>query len=288
MTLRRARDGAPYWDVDSNGVYDPKVDVPGVKGASQTAWFVANDLNTTNTANLYGAQPLGIECQFTVWGYSQQGALGNMIFKSYLMINKSAQTFDSMYVCQWADPDLGNATDDYAGCDTALSLGFIYNAGNVDGTYGALPPPAAGFDFFQGPRVRSDSGSAIFRGRRIAGYRNLPMTAFFYFINSDPFLADPTTKDPAGSTQFYNFFRGRIGLTGQPFLDPQGNPSSFVLTGDPQSGKGWLDGQQFPAGDRRGFHLLGVDRALAGRTGRPRGARDDVLPRFPGSDPVMW
>jgi hypothetical protein len=45
--------------------------------------------------------------------------------------------------------------------------------------------------------------------------------------------------------------RGRIGLTGQPFRDPQGNPSSFTLTGDPQTGTGWLDGQQYPAGDRR-------------------------------------
>ncbi|HEX9006639.1 MAG TPA: hypothetical protein VF889_05060 [Bacteroidota bacterium] len=245
------RDGAPYTDVDGNGVYDPTVDIPGVKGASQTVWFVANDLNTTNTANLYGTQPLGVECQYTIWAYSQQGALGNMIFKSYLLINKSTQTFDSMYVCQWADPDLGNATDDLVGCDTSLSLGYVYNGNNVDATYGSLPPPAAGFDFFQGPKVPSPGDSAIFRGKRLQGFKNLPMTSFFYFILSDPYLADPTTKDPAGATQFYNFFRGKIGLTGQPFLDPEGNPSPFVMTGDPQRGTGWLDGRQFPAGDRR-------------------------------------
>jgi hypothetical protein len=154
-------------------------------------------------------------------------------------------------VCQWADPDLGNATDDFAGCDTSLSLGFIYNATNTDATYNELPPPASGFDFFQGPRVPSPGSSAIFRGKRVDGFRNLPMTAFFYFINSDPTLADPTRGDPAGSTQFYNFMRGRIGLTGQPFQDPQGNPTSFALTGDPQAGTGWLDGELFPAGDRR-------------------------------------
>ncbi len=241
-----------YTDVDSNGVYDPTVDIPGVPGADQTVWFVANDQNPTNVANLYGAQPLGIECQFTVWGYSQQGSLGNMIFKSYKMINKSNNTFDSMYVAQWADPDLGNATDDFAGCDTSLSLGYIYNAGNADATYNELPPPAAGFDFFQGPVVPGEpTDTAITMGRRKGGFRNLPMTAFFYFINSDPFLADPTLKDPAGSVQMYNFMRGRIGLTGQLFQDPQGNPTTYALTGDPQTGKGWIDGQLFPAGDRR-------------------------------------
>jgi hypothetical protein len=246
-----ATDGAPYVDVDSNGSYNPNVDIPGVKGASQTLWFVANDDNPTNVANLYGSQPLGVECQVTVWAYAQEGALNNMLFKSYLLINKSAQRFDSMYVCQWSDPDLGFATDDYVGCDTSLSLGYVYNANNRDQQYGSLPPPAAGFDFFQGPRVSSPGGTAIYRGKRISGYRNLPMTAFFYFINTSPTLADPTRADPSGAVQFYNYMRGRVGLTGQFFQDPQGNPTTFTLTGDPVAGTGWIDGQQFNADDRR-------------------------------------
>ncbi|HTY59622.1 MAG TPA: hypothetical protein VMF59_12445, partial [Bacteroidota bacterium] len=246
-----AADGAPYRDVNGDGKYDPAVDIPGVPGADQTVWFVANDNNATNTAALFGTQPLGVECQFTAWAYAQQGALGNMIFKSYLLINKSTTKFDSMYVTQWSDPDDGNSQDDFSGCDTTLSLGFTYNGQALDATYNPLPPPAVGFDFFQGPKVASPGGQAIFRGQRLNGYVNLPMTAFYYFINSDPTLADPTLGDPSGATQFYNFMRGRIGLTGQFFQDPQGNPTTFVLPGDPQTGKGWIDGQQFPEGDRR-------------------------------------
>jgi hypothetical protein len=246
-----AADGAPYTDVNGNGTYDPSVDIPGVPGADQTVWFVANDNNSTNTSALFGTQPMGIECQFTIWGYAQEGPLGNMIFKSYTLINKGNTELDSMYVTQWADPDDGDATDDFAGCDTSLSLGYCYNGKNVDPTYNPLPPPAVGFDFFQGPKVPSPGSQAIFRGRILNGYKNLPMTAYYYFINSDPTLADPTLGDPSGSTQFYNFMRGRIGLTGQLFQDPHGNPTTFCLTGDPQAGTGWLDGQQFPAGDRR-------------------------------------
>jgi hypothetical protein len=246
-----ASDGAPYVDVDGNGRYDPGVDIPGVRNASQTVWFVANDNNSTNVSDLYGSLPLGVELQTTVWAYAQEGALNNMIFKSYLLINKSNAQFDSMYVCQWADPDLGFARDDLAGCDTSLSLGFVYNANNVDQVYGNLPPPAAGFDFFQGPRVPDPGSNAVFRGKKISGYRNLPMTSFFYFINSDPLLTDPTQGDPSGASQFYNFMRGRIGLTGEMFRDPQGLASPFALNGDPVSGKGWLDGQQYGAEDRR-------------------------------------
>lgn len=246
-----ATDGAPFEDVDSNGVYDPSIDIPGVPGASMTVWFVANDNNAQNTTNLFGTQPMGIECQFTTWAYAQTGALGNMIFKSYLIINKGTQTLDSMFIAQWADPDLGNGEDDFAGCDTSLSLGFIYNGNNTDATYSPLPPPAAGFDFFQGPRVPSTGSTAIFRGKQITGYKSLPMTAFFYFIKSDPLLTDPTLRDPKGATEMYNFMRGRIGQTGQFFVDKQGNPTTYVLTGDPQTGTGWIDGQDYPAGDRR-------------------------------------
>ncbi len=247
-----AADGAPYDDKNNDGRYDPDVDVPGIKGADQTIWFVCNDLNTGLTTNMFGTNPVGIEMQVTVWAYSQQGALGNMIFKKYLIINKSTETFRDVYVSQWADPDLGNSTDDYAGCDTTLSLGYIYNANAVDATYGDLPPPSAGFDFFQGPIVPSPGSTAIFKGTKISGYKNLPMTAFFYFARGDATVTDPTLGDPAGAAQYYNFLQGRIGLTGDPFVDPNTqSPTAFALAGDPITRSGWIDGQVLPPGDRR-------------------------------------
>ena len=116
--------GAPFTDKNGNGTYEPTVDVPGFPGADQTVWFVANDLNAGRTTNLYGTLPLGIEMQATYWAYNRTGALGNMIFRKYKMINKSNATFDSVYVSMWSDIDNGNSTDDFSGCDTTLSLGY--------------------------------------------------------------------------------------------------------------------------------------------------------------------
>lgn len=261
-----AQFGAPYADMDSNGVYDPNVDVPGVPGADQTIWFVANDLNSGRTTNLYGALPLGIEMQATFWAYNRTGALGNMIFRKYTIINKSNTPFNDMYVSMWSDVDLGNSTDDFAGCDTSLSLGYCYNANAIDATYNPLPPPAVGFDFFQGPLINGTAGQdlnkngiddaldfGIFKGDSVGpGKINLPMTSFYYFARGDANLTDPTQGDPQGSTQFYNFFQGRIGKTGQFFLDPNTNqPTTFSLTGDPVTRTGWIDGQLLPSGDRR-------------------------------------
>jgi hypothetical protein len=261
-----AADGAPYDDKNSNGKYDPASDVPGVKGADQTIWFVANDLDPAATTFMYGTNPLGIEMQATIWAYAQTGALGNMFFRKYKLINKSNINFDSMYVSMWSDVDLGNSTDDFAGCDTSLSLGYCYNANATDDTYKPLPPPAVGFDFFQGPILDGVAGEdrnkngvddaadfGIFDGKVVGpGKINLPMTAFYYFARGDASVTDPTQGAPQGSTQFYNFFQGKIGLTGQYFVDPNTlQPTTYVMPGDPQTRSGWIDGQLLPAGDRR-------------------------------------
>lgn len=247
-----AADGAPYDDINNNGQYDAATDIPGVPGASQTVWFVANDLDRNLVEKLYGSQPMGIEMQATFWAYSQAGPLSNMIFRRYMIINKSSTPFTDMYLSMWSDPDNGDASDDYAGCDTTLSLGFCYNSNPQDAVYRNQAPPATGFDFFQGPVVAgTETDSAIFRGQIIRGKKNLPMTAFFYFARGDQNVTDPTLGSYEGTVQMYNFLQGRVGKSGEFFKTPQGQPTTFVLPGDPVTGTGWLDGLQLPAGDRR-------------------------------------
>jgi hypothetical protein len=256
--------GAPYHDGNGNGMYDPVPnedpelrDIPGVPGADQTIWYVANDQNAGLTTDLYGAQPLGMEMQATFWAYAQTGALGNMFFRKYTIINKTdllgdPQNFNEMYVTMWSDPDVGDASEDFMGSDTTLSLVYAYNGQQNDAVYSPLPPPASGFDFFQGPIVESPGDSAIFKGEYRQGFKNLPMTAAYYFTNGDASVTDPTQGSIQGSDQFYNFMNGTIGLTGDPFIDPTtGMPTKFALNGDPQTGVGWTDGILNGPGDRR-------------------------------------
>jgi hypothetical protein len=248
--------GAPYEDMDGDGKYDPAVDIPGVPGADQTVWFVTNDLDNDKVNALYGSNTIGVELQTTVWGYSTAGALGNMIFKKYTMINKSGKPLNEAHVSVWSDPDNGDANDDFAGCDTTLSLGYVYNATNNDAIYGPNPP-AMGFDYFQGPLVpgeASDTGIAF--GKKIGGKKNLPMTAFYYFINNSPVYADPTIgrNYEKGTMQFWNLLNGKISVSGEPFPLPPSlgaGTTPFPLSGDPVSATGYLDGELFPKGDRR-------------------------------------
>ena len=213
----RAQDGAPFDDVDANGLYDPMVDIPGVQGASQTIWFVANDLNASLTSFMYGTQPMGIEYQATYWEYHNGSFLDNLFFRKYKLINKSDVTFNDMYISMWSDPDIGNSGDDFVGCDTTLNMVYAYNAYEFDQVYDTYPPPAVGFDLLKGPTVQ--------------GNQNLPMTAAYYFLNQDPTLTDPVQGSYSeGAVRFYRFMQGLIGLTGEPFINPvTGLPTHLML-----------------------------------------------------------
>lgn len=262
-----AADGAPFEDVDGDGVYNPAVDIPGVPGADQTIWFVCNDTDPNQSLFLAGANPMGIEEQVTIWGYNSAGPLGSMLFRKFKLINKSNTDIEDMYVTMWNDPDLGDATDDFAGCDTVLSMTFVYNANPTDVIYGSNPA-AAGFDFFQGPIVDGEpTDTAIFNGQYVIGKKNLGMTAHYFYINPDAIYRDPTQGQYQGSLEWYNFMQGRVGTTGDIFPDPYtGGTTRFALYGDPVTGTGWLDGQQHPAGDRRAGMASGPFTMAAGDT----------------------
>jgi hypothetical protein len=259
-----ATSGAPYKDVNGNGVYDPGTDIPGVPGADQTIWYVANDMDVSVTYDLAGSSPMGIEFQRTIWAYNQSGALGNTIFQKNLIINKSGVSIDSLYLSQWSDPDLGGslgANDDYVGCDTSLGLGFVYNATNSDGAYGSTPP-AVGFDFLEGPMVDgAPTDVAIFKGQKVTGKKNLGMTAFNFFVNQNSTYIDPrlgSTYGYVGTTDWWNLMRGLVTRTGATYTNPITNQvTQYCLSGDPVTSSGWIDGKIAGAGDRRMCQITG-------------------------------
>ncbi len=240
-----ADQGAPFTDVDHDGVYDPTVDIPGQPGADQTLWYVANDLDGTKTQSLSGSDPIGLEMQKTIWGFKRSGTLGDAVFTNTVLVNKSGAAVDSMFLVQWSDPDLGDGADDFVGCDTSMQMGFVYNGAATDPMYGAACP-ALGYILLQGPKVPSPSDSALFRGVRRPGYRNLPMTGFDFFTQGNPTFADPV-QGASGNVQWYNLMNGRIAATGAQFVDPYtSQPTKFALSGDPvratDGSAGWVDG----------------------------------------------
>lgn len=223
-----AGDGAP---VDDMG--DPD------QLGNQMCWAVYNDADPAGHQNMI-TDPLGVEIQQSTFGFAAKGPLDNVIFLKYTIINKGSNQLDSMYISLWADPDVGDASDDLVGCDTALSLGFCYNEG-ADAIYG-VPAPAVGFDFFQGPIVPSQGDTAVIPGSDpIPDHKVLGMTSFNKYING---------TDPQNAQEVYNYMSG-LNRDGTVVVDPNGDTTKYFVPGDPvdpEPGVDWLDEA---AADRR-------------------------------------
>ena len=132
--------GADFEDLDGDGLYDPYIDRPDMIGTDRIIWCPIND-NTSiaqRTPRLNTA-PLGLELHMQVFAFARADELGDVIFFRYRLINPTADDIDDMIFSVWEDPDLGDADDDLIGCDTTLSLGYIYNDAD-DPNYGINPP----------------------------------------------------------------------------------------------------------------------------------------------------
>lgn len=233
--------GAPYYDNNENGSYDPTIDEPGIAEADQVLWLVVNDMDTSATNQLYGSPPIGIECQITMWGYNSLAGLENTVFRQYKISNKSAFSIEDMYLAQWADPDIGQGFDDVAGSDSTSNIAYAYNGFANDPEFDAfgLVPAAAGYGLLKGPAA-------------------LPMTSFTYWAAGSP-ISGPQLGSYTGTRQWYQMLKGfKISLPGdEPYTHGhgpfKGNATFFPLNGDPVTLSGDVDafGDNLSPGDRK-------------------------------------
>ncbi len=232
--------GAPFVDVNHNGTYEFIIDTPGVRGAAQTLFVCLADADPGNHTNSEGFSggtlPLFAEVHLTAWGYDLSGLQDIQFFK-WVVINKSISSWDSTYFNIVCDPDLGDANDDYIGCDTIRRLGYCYNADNLDGngngvTYG-INPPAVGFLLLK---------SAV--RKNIIPNINLGLTSFNKFTNSGTSI--PACEwEPSSPFQAYNYMKG-LKRDGTSWVCPLFNPprkTKFVYSGDPETNTGWTEYQ---------------------------------------------
>ena len=236
--------GAPYEDVNKNGMWDNGIDTPKMIG-DQMLWCVYNDLDTTKHKSVGTTQPMGIEVQATYFGFDKPGALGNTMFMKWRVINKSDAQYDSMFVGMYSDTDLGDGNDDIVGCDTARNLTYFFNGDNDDGTFNGYgsQPPADGFAFLQGPQIVSLSDSALVDGSYKKGVKNLSVSAHNIYIGGGDWN-DPPLGQKSCPRNIFNNMVGRIGRNGIHFVNPVTNaPTNFLWPGDPVAGDGWTYSQ---------------------------------------------
>ena len=267
---------APFIDRNGDGFYNPlDGDYPGydLSGENdcrekilniygdQNLWWVFNDKGNIHTES--GAQAIGMEIRAQAFAFATNDEVNNMTFYNYELVNRSTFSLTETYFGQWVDADLGNAIDDYVGCDVQRGLGYCYNGDNTDedngGAKGYGPqPPAIGVDFFQGPFQDNDGldnplttdfqraiqeagipykGIGIGYGDSIPDNERFGMRKFLYHNNDGTVRGDPRT-----GVEYYNYLRSfwrdgtRMYYGGTGYInDPDANPdveADYMFPGD--------------------------------------------------------
>lgn len=233
---------APFYDRNKDGIYTPQFGDYPVIGvqledtivptfADQMIFWVINDMGQVHGRT--GGQAMGVQVNCLAFAYQTSDALNDMTFYTFEIVKRTPGSLFQTYMGLFVDPDLGTFTDDYVGCDTVRSIGFVYNANACDGLYGCAPNiPIIAIDYFEGPKA--DDGS------------ELGMSSFFYFNNA----ASGCQTDPGNAAEFRNYHLGLdrcgnqwvVGGTGvQGTPNATNQPTRYIYPGNPSICEQWSE-----------------------------------------------
>lgn len=216
LTFSITKPMAPFFNRDGVPGYDPLAgDYPDVKG-DQAIWWIYNDRGDAHTES--GGEAIGLEIQALAFAFATNDEINDMTFYKYKVRNFSTTSLDSVFFGQWTDADLGDAFDDFVGCDSSRELGILYNGAPVDEDYGPQVP-LVGIDFFQGPV--NELGDT------------LGLAHFTYFNNDFSVIGNPEI-----ASDYYGYLSGSW-KDGSHFTfggngHQTGAPTDFVFPDDPK------------------------------------------------------
>ncbi|MCB0724393.1 MAG: T9SS type A sorting domain-containing protein [Ignavibacteriae bacterium] len=225
--------GAPFTDINTNGIFDPGIDKPGVTGSQETIFICMTDgfpgSHTASEGFGGGTAPLMAEMHLTAWSYTSSG-LEDVNFIKWEIINKSGSNWNGAIFSIVSDYDVGDAVDDWVGCDTSLEMSYGYNGDNDDGgggpgTYGSNPP-AVGISFLKTPK--NNIG------------QEFGLTSFVRYGSSTVITCEGFPNTP---TDAYNYMKG-LKRDGTQWLNPEHNPPTptrYIFSGDPETSTGWTE-----------------------------------------------
>jgi hypothetical protein len=217
-TGNKAKNLAPFVDVNNNGIYDPLVggDYPKIKG-DQTLYFIFNDNFTTHSETK--GLPLGIEVHAMAYAYgcptilNGRNELAYTTFYDYKIHNRSSNNYHDVYVGLWADIDLGDYLDDYIGSSVNENLGFCYNADSIDyngagaGGYNHYPP-AIGTTVLKGPLASVSDGKDNDNDNLLDEPGEQCLMNYFDYYNNNVGNFPTQTTNPWSKYHFYNILQG--------------------------------------------------------------------------------
>ena len=176
------------------------------------AWWVFNDAlgiksstDTSLTMNVeIHASAYALNCNNDD---NDSKGLNYSTFYHYTLYNRSSHDYDSCYFGMWTDPDLGNASDDYMGCNIGLNTFYAYN-GDPDDDGGAgygTCPPRQNVTFLSGPIAPLNDGKDNNHDGQIDEVsERIGLSTFIYYNNQN----GVPNGNPDTSYNYYQYLSG--------------------------------------------------------------------------------
>ena len=250
---------APFVDYNDDGVYNPMDgDYPEILG-DQAIFVIYNmirpivllsrDDETVNLPVLLAStSKTEVHGLFYAFDCEIDSAVNNTIFARLRFINRSDNVYTDSYLGLWTDTDIGNATDDYIGCDVMRNSFYGYNGDPVDegsNGYGEFLP-AQSITLLKGVKMdpdEEDNAVGIGPGQSVNGTNfgdgivdneYWGMNHFMSFNNDNG-----PTGDPLTIREYYYYLRSKwrdttnltYGGTGYT-NDPAAIPAKYMYPAD--------------------------------------------------------
>jgi hypothetical protein len=262
--------GAPFVDLNQNCTFEYGIDKPGVKDASQTIFVCLTDAMASERSAGEGfgggiTDPiLFAEVRMTAWGYDDV-TLPDAQFLRYEIINKGNKNWDSTYFAIFCDPDIGDATANYLGCDSSRNLGYAFHSSNsvVWGSYG--------MNVLRGP-INKLTGDTLY------------MTSFTR--NSTSHICETGGATPY---EAYNLMKG-YKKDHSSYLNPVYTPpvrTKYIFNGDPETNTGWTYAKGF-INNCVGYDSTTIDAVYPGDVRFVMGMGADNLVISPGDTQKIY
>lgn len=197
--------GAPFIDVDGNGIYYPPMgDYPDIQNKLSMCYEVINDIGNTknfqdNSMAIAGA---GLEFHLLFSTYpsnSNAHYLANSIFTDITVYNKGGITMDSAYIGLWLDPN-----GRYKQSDVMRNMGIAFGKTTFDS--GIDYAPAIGFKALDGPHSPPNDMVDNNRNGVVDEPNEKGLFSSFTLYNNS---WSPINGEPTKAPDFYNYLRSR-------------------------------------------------------------------------------
>ena len=260
----------PFYDPNNNGQYNPsgEGDYPVIKGHQQ----ILSIYNDNYAAHTEAAAPaMGLEIHERNYSYydpnlpDSMKAVNYSTFHHYTIYNRSNLTYDSVFIADWSDVDLGgNYADDFVGTDTVNNIVYCYNGDNFDESgvlpgYGAMIPVTSNA-ILKTPctndGIDNDHDGLIDE----LGEQFIMNRSMYYLNNIGPVI--PAMTNPDSAIHYYRFMNA-MWKDGTP-LTYGGNgyggnsKTNYLFSGNPATNNGWTEASANNSpGDRRIIYSSG-------------------------------